>query len=321
MTNTPDVTVVIPTYKRPKLILRAVNSALSQTLKSIEVIVIIDGPDPEVADVLSTVEDPRFQFIVLPQNVKIAEARNSGVRLAQAPWVAFLDDDDEWMPEKLEKQLAVARNCKSSYSIVVSRFINKTPSADFTWPRRLPAETEHIGDYLFVRNSLFQGESGLLTSTFFIKKELLIEFPFESNNYKHEEYEWLLRVNASVPNLDIEYVPEPLVLWHSHEGVGEKRLSQSPDWKYSLDWLNSVEGLITKRAYSSFLMTHVASPASAQRDWPAFWSLLREAIQKGEPRLLDFCLYMTMWLITRDRREKIRALLTKDSKRLKAKVV
>ncbi|NBD18358.1 MAG: glycosyltransferase [Cyanobacteria bacterium] len=318
MTNTPDVSVVIPTYKRPKLVLRAINSALSQTLKSIEVIVVVDGPDPEVANILSTVEDPRFKFIVLPQNVKLAGARNAGVQVAQSTWVAFLDDDDEWMPEKLEKQLSVARSSKYSCPIVVSRYINKTPSADFIWPRRLPSGNEHLSDYLFVRNSLFQGEGAFLPSTYFTKKEFLVEFPFENN--KHEDYDWLLRVNASIPGLGIEYVPEPLVLWHSHEGVGEKRLSQLPDWKYSLEWLNSAKDLMTKQAYSSFLMTHVASPASAQRDWSAFWFLLSEAVRKGKPRPLDFLLYLAMWLITRDRREKIRAFFTKDNRNLKTTV-
>lgn len=307
------VSAIITTYKRPKLVLRAVKSALSQTLRNFEVIVVVDGPDPEAAEALSSVTDPKFRFIILPQNVKLAGARNAGVQAAAGTWVAFLDDDDEWMPEKLEMQLEAALNSKYSSPIVVSRFINRTNEGDFTWPRRLPRKTEHLSEYLFVRNSLFQGEGAFLPSTYFAKKELLVEFPFKDN--KHEDYDWLLRVHAFKERIGIEYVASPLALWHSHEGLGEKRLSQTPDWRYSLEWLHSAKDLVTPRAYSSFITTHIASPASAQRDWSAFWPLLMEAVQDGSPRALDFLLYLAIWLISGNLREKIRASFTRDNRK------
>jgi glycosyltransferase involved in cell wall biosynthesis len=303
------ISVIITTYRRPKLVLRAVTGALQQTLTNFEVIVVVDGPDPEVEAVLSTVQDSRFRFVILPQNVRLAGARNAGVKEAKGDWVAFLDDDDEWMPNKLELQLNAAFNSQYACPIVVSRFINKTEVGESVWPRRLPYNAEPLGDYLFVRHSLFQGEGAFLPSTYFTKKELLIKFPFENN--KHEDYDWLLRASASSQDVGIDYVDEPLAIWHSHIGLGEKRLSQIPDWRYSLDWVQSARELMTPRAYSSFLMTNVASPAAEQRDWPAFGILLKEAVQKGNPRLLDFLLYLSMWLMSGEQREKIRATFTK----------
>lgn len=93
------VSVVIPTRNRPHLLLdRALRSALTQTLSNIEVIVVVDGPDPATLQTLHGITDPRLRVVALPENLGGAEARNVGVRHARAEWVALPDDDDEWLP-------------------------------------------------------------------------------------------------------------------------------------------------------------------------------------------------------------------------------
>ena len=99
------VTVVIPTRNRPELAAKAVESALRQTYPSLEVIVVMDGPDPETLNRLNRLHEPRLQVIALPSSVGGAEARNIGVRSARGDWIAFLDDDDEWLPEKIARQM------------------------------------------------------------------------------------------------------------------------------------------------------------------------------------------------------------------------
>ena len=94
------VSVVIPTLRRPKLVLRAVASVLNQTYEQIEVIVVVDGPDQATIDVLRTVKDPRMQVVVNPRSLTAAGARNVGVDHARGEWIAFLDDDDEWLPAR-----------------------------------------------------------------------------------------------------------------------------------------------------------------------------------------------------------------------------
>src|SRR6266852_6269448 len=101
----PLVSVVIPTFNRPHLVTRAVRSALSQTLGVIEVIVVVDGPDEATLQVVRQINDSRLIIKVLPANVGIGGVLNAGVNEAQAKWVAFLADDDEWFPQKLELQL------------------------------------------------------------------------------------------------------------------------------------------------------------------------------------------------------------------------
>jgi len=301
------VSVVITTYKRPHLVTRAIQSALAQTLENFEVIVVVDGPDPEAEAVLDQIEHPKFRFIVLPQNVKLAGARNAGVKEAQGTWVAFLDDDDEWLPNKLELQLKVAQASEYCYPIVSSRILNKTPKGDFVWPRRFPKPSEHLSDYLFVRSFFLQGEGFILPSTYFTKRELLVKRPFVHN--KHEDYDWLLKAVDS-EDAGVEYVSDVTAVWHSHTEVGRQRLGQIKNWKYSLEWIQSARAFVTPRAYASYVLIYVGSQAAGQLDWEAFGFLIREAASKGNPRFIDFVHYLFLWLFPEQLRQTIKSLMS-----------
>ena len=306
----PLVSVVITTLKRSHLISIAIESVLSQTLKELELIVVVDGPDdPLTVEILERVKDPRFRFVVLPVNMKTGMARNEGVRAAQAPWVAFLDDDDTWMPEKLERQLPIANQSDYAYPIVSSRLIAETSRGEFIWPRRLPRVDEAIDDYLFVRHSMFQGEGMLLTSTWLVPRELLERVPFDS--IVHEDYDWLLRVGV-LDGVGMEFVPEPMVVWHFHQGVGQPRLSQINHWKKTLAWIQSIEFLMSPQAYAAFVVTCVSPPAAAVRDWRAFWPLLKEFTMVGKAQPLDYVFFLVVWLIPKDLRHRIRQRLTRQ---------
>ncbi|MEH2397962.1 glycosyltransferase family 2 protein [Nostoc sp.] len=309
-TNQIIVSVVIPTRNRPQIVAKSVMTALTQTLESIEVIVIIDGPDQETVNGLSQIADPRLRVIELPKNVGPSGARNTGVREAKGTWIAFLDDDDEWLPEKLERQLEVANNSHYDFPVVASRFISYTQKGKFICPRRLPNLSEHLSEYLFARNSFFKGEGCIQTSTLFVKKELMQKMPLEEKFYRHEDWEWLLRVSA-IEGVGIEFVPEPMSIWHSEMGI--KRLSNIKDWQYSLDWIRYNRNLVTPKAYSGFIATIIAPSASFVGDWKAFFPLLGEAIRWGKLRPIDIYLYLTMWLFPQQLRQQVRSILAKKT--------
>src|SRR4051812_32890412 len=121
MSATPDVSGVIPTLGRPDLVIRAVRSALTQTHDDLEVIAVIDGPDPETRAALALIDDPRLRVLGLPERGGAPNARNAGIEHARAPWTAMLDDDDEWLPTKLEVQLAIAKSARVATPIVATR--------------------------------------------------------------------------------------------------------------------------------------------------------------------------------------------------------
>jgi glycosyltransferase involved in cell wall biosynthesis len=101
MKNPMFVSAVIPTRNRPEQLLLAVRSALQQTHSELEVIVVIDGPDPKTAQALTGFNDSRLRIVQMERNVGGSDARNAGVQAARGRWIAFLDDDDEWLPHKL----------------------------------------------------------------------------------------------------------------------------------------------------------------------------------------------------------------------------
>jgi glycosyltransferase involved in cell wall biosynthesis len=102
----PSVSVIIPTYRRAAFLRRAIESALSQTYAAVEVIVVEDGSH-DARDVVSSFGG-RVAY-VWQENQGAAVARNTGVAAAHGSWIAFLDDDDFWVPEKLERQLELVR--------------------------------------------------------------------------------------------------------------------------------------------------------------------------------------------------------------------
>jgi glycosyltransferase involved in cell wall biosynthesis len=112
MTSTPDVSVVIPTRDRHELLTRAVAGALAQRGVDVEVIVVDDGS----REPIECGPDPRVRVVRHDVARGVATARNRGIAEALAPWVAFLDDDDLWSPDKLGTQLDAAAREGASFA-------------------------------------------------------------------------------------------------------------------------------------------------------------------------------------------------------------
>ncbi len=303
----PRVSVVIPSHKRAALAQRAVASVLAQTFSDLEVIVVLDGADPASEALLGQVSDPRLKVIPVAEAVGGSEARNIGIRAARAEWLALLDDDDEWMTDKLAKQMAVAEASKHQYPVVATALIARSPLADFRWPRKAP--TEPLSEYLFVRNSLFQGEAVLQTSTWLTKTELLLKVPFTRGLRRHQDWDWILRA-AKTPGAGIEFIDEPLAVWYVDDP--NSPIKTQYDWRYSLEWIKANRDLVTPRAYAGLMAVTLSSQAAWQRDWKAFWPLLRETVFGGKPRAMDLALFFAMWFVPRQLRHSVRSLVTRQ---------
>ncbi|HGY54129.1 MAG TPA: glycosyltransferase [Caldithrix abyssi] len=94
-----QISVIIPVYNRPQAVQRAVNSVLQQTEPPLEIIVVDDGSTEETPQVLAQYGSKIK--MVRQSHRGVSAARNAGIKRAQADWLAFLDSDDEWLPEKL----------------------------------------------------------------------------------------------------------------------------------------------------------------------------------------------------------------------------
>jgi glycosyltransferase involved in cell wall biosynthesis len=105
MADRPSISVVIPAYNREHTILVAIRSVLWQTLQPKEVIVVDDGSSDGTAAAVESLGTPTVRLI-RQANGGISAARNTGIQAARGDWVAFQDSDDEWLPTKLERQVA-----------------------------------------------------------------------------------------------------------------------------------------------------------------------------------------------------------------------
>lgn len=104
--RTPPVSVVIPAYNRAATIGTAIESVLRQTWEDFELVVVDDGSTDGTLEAARRITDPRLRVVAAPRNLGAAGARNLGVAEARGTWIAFQDSDDEWLPEKLAKQMA-----------------------------------------------------------------------------------------------------------------------------------------------------------------------------------------------------------------------
>lgn len=301
----PLISVVIPTRERPSLVFRAVQSALRQTLNEIEVIVVIDGPDAATSQVLIQLDDPKLHVRTLNQRRGCAGARNAGISEAKSHWIAFLDDDDEWFPQKLELQLQIAKQSHHFYPIISCRFISRSEGGDLIWPRRYPKPEEPLSEYLFCQSGVFGGEGVVLPSSILTKRDLLRKVPFRSGIPRHDDVDWLLRA-STIEGVGVEFVPttDPLLIWHMEND--RNRISNTADWHFSLSWIQANRQIVTPHAYASFLMIWTSLSAAKRRNWIAFWLLPWKAYREGKPKIIDFIAHLVIWLLP----VKMRRLIT-----------
>jgi glycosyltransferase involved in cell wall biosynthesis len=299
------VSVVIPTRGRPDLLQRAVNGALAQTLRAIEVVVVIDGEDPGTRLAMERValQDPRLRVLALPNSVGGSDARNRGVDAAAGEWIAFLDDDDEWLPGKLQAQLDAVAPSTAPFVIGTCRMIARTPGRDYVWPRRMPDSNEQIGEYILARRTFTRGEGYIQTSTLFVRRSLMLAQPFKSGQLKHQDTEWVLRLGR-LPGAKVVFADEVLAI----HNIEEERptVSSKANWRYSLAWLQRDRHLFTPRALSAFVLYQIAAEASDQREWRAFYLLPFEALRHGKSTLRDYAIFLTIWFLPRRRRRRLR---------------
>ncbi len=303
----PTVTAIITTLNRPTELLRAISSVLNQSYCDLEVVVVVDGPHAPTEQILQTVKDQRLRVVVNPENVGLAEARNVGVRVAKGEWVAFLDDDDEWMPRKLELQVKEAQRFGSHEVLVVGRYLERMNSIERIWPETLPFTRERFSEYLFLK----RGQ--LLPSTYFVSASLVKRIPFTRGLRHIEDLDWLLRLAAN-PDLRIGGVEEPVAVYNNFNVAG--RESRDVPWQVFYVWAVSRRELFTPIAFSLFLVKSVV-PWAREAGTPLRerFHILSAALLLGacRPKVLFF--FFASAFFSRETKRKMRELVSPSARR------
>jgi len=120
--SVPRVSAILTTFNRARLLRTAMQSALSQTFRDFELIVLDNSSTDETPAVIRGFSDERIRHVVHPP-CRIAEARNRGLREARGEFIAFLDDDDEWLPLKLACQVGALERGPESLGLVYGGFV------------------------------------------------------------------------------------------------------------------------------------------------------------------------------------------------------
>jgi glycosyltransferase involved in cell wall biosynthesis len=133
------VSVVLPTRDRAGFLPDALGTALAQIRVDVEVVVVDDASTDTTPDVLGRLSDTRVRVVRNERSLGLAGARNAGIRVAEGAWIAFLDDDDLWAPEKLERQVAAAEEAGASWAYAGAFVLTAHGAVVHPWPLPEPA--------------------------------------------------------------------------------------------------------------------------------------------------------------------------------------
>lgn len=218
------VSVIIPAYNSEKYISDAINSVLSQTYQDHEVIVVNDGSKDNTERIIK----PYLKRItyLYQDNKGSAEARNTGIKASKGEYIAFLDSDDVWSPEKLSLQVKFL-NDHPDFDLVYGDYgtfgENGVIDENFPLTRKFPRPDGYIFQDLFLRPLIF-------TSTVMLQKKVLEEVGlFDEQFVNGQDYDLWLRIASKHK---IGYVPKVIAMYRQHqESAIHKRSYPDKPWE------------------------------------------------------------------------------------------
>lgn len=213
----PEVSVIIPVYNAEKYIKRTIDSVLNQTYNDFEIIVIDDGSTDNSKKILDEYKDKVRYFY--QNNSGVSSARNNAIKLSSGKYIALLDQDDLWYPQKLEIQI---------------NYLKEHPDTALLYSDcNYIDENDNINFRLFEKNKSYQGnvfkeliiDNFIPIPTVLIKKEVLEKVGLFLENYTFaEEHELYIRI---AKDHKIGYIDEPLAGYRVHDSNLSKQIDRS----------------------------------------------------------------------------------------------
>jgi hypothetical protein len=272
-----SVGVVIPTQGRVRLAV-AVKSALDQTYPPDQVVVAVDGP-LELVSGISLPHDDRLLIMSVQPRSGEGEARNAGIKHLGTDLVALLDDDDEWAPQKLQRQIQAFHEARASgtrHPVIACRAsIQDSNGAIMTiQPTHLIQSGQRVGDYLFRRRRIRPGGAMLQSSMLLFDAELTRSTPFYVRVRRHGDWDWLLRA-AARNDTAIIHLGEQLIRYTAHPGMASAEVG----WEPSLAWVLASARFLSPGEQADCLLCHVAPIALVHGDLRGLRTIVGQARQ------------------------------------------
>lgn len=245
MYNDILVSVIIPTYKRANTLRNSIESVLSQTHKNIEVIV-VDDNNSESTDRLETEKimigyrnTPNVKYIKHKKNMNGSAARNTGIKKAMGKYIAFLDDDDEFLPDKIELQVKKLESLDTSWGICYTQFVRKKNG------KIIDRGIENIEGY--VADEILKGSIYISAgSNVMIRKDVVEKINgFNEAFLRRQDLEFLIRASSISK---IAHVPEVCLVINKDDRsntLSEKQLIKNTD-EFLEGFSNHIDKLSTE---------------------------------------------------------------------------
>lgn len=230
MSNRPLVSAIITTHNRIDLLKIAVKSVYDQTYENIELIVVDDHSEDGTEEWCKL---QNFKYIKIPKEKSKGGnyARNLGIKASQGEYVAFLDDDDYWLPEKISKQLDIINNydCELVYAGCKLEIIDKYGTKTYRYSYPNP---EHWGDM----SKKILLSICTTTTLIFVKRQALLDVGMFDEELKFwQEYELTIRLAQRKP---FYWVNEPLAVYRINQKDKNRLTNKYYNWKKSVNYIH-----------------------------------------------------------------------------------
>jgi glycosyltransferase involved in cell wall biosynthesis len=206
----PSVSIVIPTYNRAGHIGQAIQSVLAQTFEDFEVLIVDDASTDNSEEIILGFNDGRILYLRRNNNGGAAAARNTGIQAARGEFIAFLDSDDEWAPDKLEKQLAKFNSAERSTALVYSDAVFSDVRTGTVLKNRIPKYEGYVHE-LLLQNDFIGGCSSTMVRTDAVR----CVGGFDVGLPSRQDWDLWIRMARQY---SIGYVPTPLLICNLGSG-------------------------------------------------------------------------------------------------------
>jgi glycosyltransferase involved in cell wall biosynthesis len=211
-----DVSVVIPTRGRARLLASTLGTVLWQRDVDFEVVVVDDGSGDDTAEVVAALDDARVRLVRHASTRGVSAARNTGVLETRGRWIAFLDDDDLWAPDKLARQLGAARGTGRSWVYAGEVSVDERLRVVGGGP---PVPPERVVELLERHNAVPAGASNVM-----VRADVLARAgPFDTSLRNNEDWDmWIRLARLGAP----AWVRRPLVALRVHGGNASRNMDR-----------------------------------------------------------------------------------------------
>jgi glycosyltransferase involved in cell wall biosynthesis len=204
----PKVSVIIPTCNRAQFLRSAIESVRKQTFQDFEIIVVDDASNDETPEVVRSFADGRVRYLRRESKRGQGATRNDGIREARGEYIALLDDDDEWLPTKLQKQVALLGALPNEVGLIYTGFFRIDASSKRVLSEVTPTERGKVFHALGRGNWIGTCSTVLLRRSCFDKAGL-----FDEDLASGADYDMWLRI---AKEFEVDFINEQLVFYNVH---------------------------------------------------------------------------------------------------------